>query len=56
MAKRGIESRGASRDPKVQVLVGTSGGELYFSRNGGDSWALIHAHLPAIYSVEASVV
>ena len=38
------------------VYVGTSSGEIFYSRNGGDSWELLHAHLPAILSVEAFVV
>ena len=35
------------------VYFGTTSGELYYSLNNGDSWQLLQAHLPRIYSVEA---
>lgn len=38
------------------VYVGTTGGEIFFSRNAGDSWELIRAHLPPVLSLEAAVV
>ncbi len=38
------------------VYVGTTGGAIFYSRNSGDSWELLHDHLPAILSLEASVV
>ncbi|HBP20388.1 MAG TPA: glycosyl hydrolase [Planctomycetes bacterium] len=39
-------------DP-LGVYVGTSSGELYASRDEGESWTRIAAHLPHIYCVEA---
>jgi photosystem II stability/assembly factor-like uncharacterized protein len=38
------------------VYVGTQGGHIVASRDGGDSWRTIFNWLPPIYSLEASVV
>ena len=38
------------------VYFGTSTGQLYASSDEGDSWALVTANLPAIWSVEAAVI
>ena len=38
------------------VYIGTTGGAIFYSRNSGDSWELLHAHLPAVLSLEACVV
>ncbi|MGH9109577.1 MAG: WD40/YVTN/BNR-like repeat-containing protein [Acidimicrobiales bacterium] len=35
------------------VYVGTTGGQVYASPDGGDHWAPIAEHLPAVLSVEA---
>ena len=35
------------------VYVGTAGGEIFFSRDGGDRWELLHAQLPSVFSLEA---
>lgn len=37
----------------VGVYFGTTSGELWGSRNGGDAWTCLLQHLPEIYSVEA---
>ncbi|MGE5138834.1 MAG: hypothetical protein ACM3JD_05170 [Rudaea sp.] len=42
-----------SHDP-VGVYFGTTGGEIWASRNEGHSWSNLFAHLPEIYSVEAA--
>jgi len=42
-------------DP-VGVYVGTTTGQLYYSRNEGDSWQLLADHLPQVQSVEAGTV
>lgn len=42
-------------DP-VGVYFGTSTGQLYGSRDEGQSWRLIEGNLPAIWSVEAAVL
>ena len=34
----------------------TTGGEIYYSRNAGDSWELLAAHLPTVMSLEAALV
>ena len=44
-----------SNDP-AGVYVGTTTGQLYNSRDGGESWHLMADHLPQIQSVEAGVV
>lgn len=38
------------------IYFGTTGGELWASRNEGESWKCLARHLPHIYSVEATVV
>ncbi|MFQ5777288.1 MAG: exo-alpha-sialidase [Terriglobia bacterium] len=38
------------------VYVGTTGGEIFYSRNQGDSWELLHAHLPPVLSLEAALL
>ena len=38
------------------IYLGTTSGEIYYSRNAGDSWQLLQAHLPAVMSLEAAVV
>jgi hypothetical protein len=37
----------------VGLYFGTTGGELWGSRNGGDAWTCLLRHLPEIYSLEA---
>jgi hypothetical protein len=44
-----------ARDP-CGVYVGTNTGQLFASRNRGDSWRMIAAYLPPIYSVTATVL
>jgi hypothetical protein len=38
------------------VYFGTTGGQVYASPNGGDTWAPIVRDLPAVLSVEAQVL
>ena len=38
------------------VYVGTNTGQLFASRNRGDSWKMIADYLPSIYSVSAAVL
>lgn len=38
------------------VYVGTSTGEIFYSRNNGDSWELLAGNLPPILSLEAFVM
>jgi uncharacterized protein YfiM (DUF2279 family) len=40
-------------DP-VGVYFGTTSGEIWSSRDEGDSWTCIAQHLPEIYSVECA--
>ena len=42
---------GDARDP-VGLYFGTTGGELWMSRDEGAQWQCIARHLPEIYSVE----
>jgi hypothetical protein len=44
-----------SLDP-CGVYFGTTGGQVYGSANGGDSWTAIVRDLPPVYSVEAQVL
>jgi photosystem II stability/assembly factor-like uncharacterized protein len=38
------------------LYLGTTGGQLYCSLDRGASWRLVHAHFPAILSVEAAEI
>jgi hypothetical protein len=38
------------------LYFGTSGGQVYASNNGGDDWNAIVRDLPAVMSVEVSVL
>jgi hypothetical protein len=38
------------------VYFGTSGGQVYASPDGGDSWTAIVRDLPAVLSVEAQTI
>ena len=38
------------------IYFGTTGGQVYHSADGGDSWAPIVRDLPAVLSVEAQVL
>ena len=42
-----------AHDP-VGVYFGTTGGEIWASRNGGAKWSCLARHLPHIYAVEAA--
>ena len=42
-----------AHDP-VGLYLGTTGGEVWASRNGGERWSCVARHLPEIYSVEAA--
>jgi len=44
-----------TRDP-VGLYLGTTGGELWMSRDEGRKWSCIARHLPEIYAVEAAAV
>jgi photosystem II stability/assembly factor-like uncharacterized protein len=44
-----------ARDP-VGLYLGTTGGELWMSRDEGKNWLCIARHLPEIYAVEAAAV
>ncbi len=38
------------------IYVGTSGGQVMYSRNEGDSWNILADWLPAVYSIRCAVV
>jgi photosystem II stability/assembly factor-like uncharacterized protein len=40
----------------VGVYLGTIGGALFFSTDGGDSWQVLAGHLPPVLSVEAVTI
>jgi len=43
---------GDARDP-VGLYFGTTGGEVWASRNEGAKWTCIARHLPHLYAIEA---
>lgn len=38
------------------IYFGTTGGQVYASANGGDSWTAIASNLPGVLSVEAQML
>jgi photosystem II stability/assembly factor-like uncharacterized protein len=46
----------ATGTDKACVYVGTTTGEIFYTRTNGDSWELLPFHLPAVYSLEACAV
>jgi len=38
------------------IYLGTSGGEVYYSRHEGDAWDVLPAHLPAEFQLSAATV
>lgn len=40
----------------IRVLVGTTGGAVYCSPDGGDNWEPIVRDLPAVLSVEVQTL
>ena len=47
------QSMSADENDPVGVYFGTTGGEVWASRNEGAKWVCIARHLPQIYAVEA---
>lgn len=54
----GVLREGMSADPgdPTGVYLGTNTGQLYASRDAGESWKALNLHLPPILSVSAGVV
>ena len=50
------QAMGADDLPSVGLYFGTTSGEVWMSRNEGETWLCIAEHLPHIYSVEAARV
>ena len=50
--------RAMATDPfeDAGIYIGTSTGQLFYSRDSGDSWELMADFLPPIQSVEAAVI
>jgi photosystem II stability/assembly factor-like uncharacterized protein len=48
------QAMGADARDAVGVYFGTTSGEVWMSRDEGDSWSCIARHLPHIYSIEAA--
>jgi photosystem II stability/assembly factor-like uncharacterized protein len=44
----------ADQHDPVGLYFGTTSGEVWASRNGGEKWTCLASHLPHIYSVEAA--
>jgi hypothetical protein len=38
------------------VYVGSSTGQIFYSRNSGDSWEVLADYLPPVLSVETAVI
>jgi photosystem II stability/assembly factor-like uncharacterized protein len=48
------QAMNADAHEPVGLYLGTTSGELWASRTGGESWTCLARHLPEIYSVEAA--
>jgi len=48
------QAMGADASAVVGLYFGTTSGEIWMSRNEGETWSCIASHLPHIYSVEAA--
>jgi len=46
----------ADRQESVGLYFGTSSGELWMSRDGGEQWECMAQHLPEIYAVETAEI
>ena len=46
------QSMARDQEKRMGIYFGTTAGEVWGSRNGGDSWSCLARHLPQIYSVE----
>jgi len=44
------------RRREVQLYVGTRTREIFYSRNGGDTWEEMPTHLPPVLSLDTAVV
>jgi len=54
--RHAMTSEAGTDDDRCTIYVGTASGEIYFSRDSGNAWGLLHAHLPPVVSLEAQVV
>ncbi len=48
------QAMGADEGAPVGIYFGTTSGEVWMSRNEGESWSCIARHLPHIYSIETA--
>lgn len=46
----------ADHQNKIGLYLGTTSGEIWFSRNEGDTWHCLARHLPEIYAVEVAEI
>ena len=50
------EAMSVDRMDPCGVYVGTTGGDVFASADGGDTWTAIASHLPAVLSVETQTI
>jgi photosystem II stability/assembly factor-like uncharacterized protein len=50
------DAMSVDRLDKSGIYFGTTGGQVYCSPNGGNSWTAIAEHLPPVYSVEVQTL
>ncbi|MEW6403748.1 MAG: exo-alpha-sialidase [Chloroflexota bacterium] len=50
------EAMGTDTFEDAGIYIGTNTGQLFYSRDSGDSWEMLAGFLPPIHSVEAAVV
>ena len=50
------EAMGTDTFEDAGIYVGSNTGQLFYSRDSGDSWEMLADYLPPIQSVEAAVI
>lgn len=50
------QAMAVDRNDPVGVYFGTTGGEIWASRDEGGGWTCIARHLPQIYSLEVAAL
>lgn len=49
------EAMATDRAEEPAIYLGTGSGEIFYSRDAGEHWELLHAHLPAVFSLECAL-
>jgi hypothetical protein len=56
LRERAARRDGSRHARQCGIYFGTTGGQVYCSPDGGDSWTEIASHLPGVLSVEVQTL